>query len=177
MLARLLGCCVVALGLVTALATQASPAGYGTSYWEAADVQVDAVTVTALGTQDAAEECTPVELTGNGPDLTVYPVLNMVVLDACVVGLSDLYMEGPVVLAGGMGHGRDMPANVTITTSNGTWDARAVECQAPAGAVDPPRVMAYPVLDVYTLDGCRLVPGATWDAFTVVLDLAPEGLG
>lgn len=178
MQSRALAASLVVLLLAAFGPAQAAHAGYGTSYWEGATVDARALLQTPLGVREGKEDCVPVEGTGERPGLTVYPVLNMFVINQCFVGASTPTLEGPVVLAGGLGHGRDMPENVTITSDDGdVWTATAVHCSPPAGAVDPPKVYAYPVLDTYGLDACSLVPGADWDTFTVVLDLSPEALG
>lgn len=158
-------------GLVVAACGPApATATYGSSYWDGASVSVTTL-VSAVWTAKGTQTCYPVEGTGERPAVVVYPVLNMVVLNQCMVGATSTSLEGPVVLAGGLGRGRDMPGNVTISDGTSTWSAVAVECQPPAGSVDPPRILAYPVLDLYTLKACSMVPGSSWDDVTVTLNL------
>ncbi|MEA3190810.1 MAG: hypothetical protein QOD77_1392 [Thermoplasmata archaeon] len=178
MRSRAFSCGLAALLAIALGPAAAAPAGYGTSYWEDATVKADARIMTALGPRDGREECQPIEGTGEEPGLVVYPVLNMYTINQCSVGAPVGMLEGPVVLAGGLGHGRGMPSNVTITSDDGdSWTAVAVACSPPAGAIDPPSVNVYAVLSSYALDACSLVPGASWDTFTVVLDLSLEALG
>lgn len=178
MRSRVLACGSIAVLLVALGPAQAYHAGYGTSYWEDADIDVRTMVATPFGARDGRDDCQPVKGTGDRPAIVVYPILNMYVINQCFVGASMAMLEGPVVLAGGLGHGRDMPSNVTITNEDGkSWNAVAVECKAPAGATDPPRVLAYPVLDTYRLDACSIVPGVDWDSFTVTLKVASEALG
>ncbi|MEA3191091.1 MAG: hypothetical protein QOD77_1673 [Thermoplasmata archaeon] len=158
------GLVLVACGPAPAAAT------YGSSYWEDVALTVQTA-VQTVWTSQGEQVCYPIEGTGSRPAAVVYPVLNMVILNQCLVGATSAAMEGPVILAGGFGHGRGMPTEVTVSDGDATWTSVAVECAPPAGSIDPPRLLAYPRLDLYVLKACSLVPGSTWDTLTVTLQL------